>query len=209
MKIYQKHPPNQKILKSIVAYSLNESVSVDAPRLIELTKTLPTAEQVEVLTELAKKFVDAPPQLKRTRLEFMNYAWNLSKSLTDGEGYMELVIALTEFAIKYLKVEKVDFLQEIFQKCKSLLTGVESVQLKICASLERLLLKVIGTNSSVTEVLSIDSLVPLFDYFHANIKKKLCEMILNTVMKNAGTITDTVTAHTLLGLGKYAAMHKW
>ena len=175
---------------------------MDGPRLFELAKALDMKGQAEVLALLTKKFILVPPQLKKTRLEFMNYSWSFAKTITDGDAYMGLVIPLTEFAIKYLKVEKVDFLQEIFQKCKAFLMGAEAVQLRLCASLEKLLLKVIGTSSSITEVLSIDSLVPLFDYFSGSIKRNLCGMILNTVLKNAGVIADTVTTHTLLGLGK-------
>jgi hypothetical protein len=158
--------------------------------------------QVPVLAELAKKFIEAPPQLKKLRLEFMNYSWALSKEIEDGVIYMNLVIALTEFAIKYLKIDKVTFLEEIFQKCKAFLGGSEEVQPLLCEALEKLLLKVIGTSSSLTEVLSIDSLIPLFDYFAAEIKKKLCRMVLNTVLKNASTISDAVTAHTIMELGK-------
>lgn len=184
-------------------YCTDDIIATDGPRLFELVKALDPKAQIPVLTELARKFLGTPPQIKKTRLEFMNYSWEASKTVIDGESYMELVTTLTEFAIKYLKVDKVNFLQEIFQKCKVFLTGSEAVQFKLCGSLEKLLLKVIGTSSSITEVLSIDSLVPLFDYFSGSIKKKLCRMILSTVLRNAGIIADTVTAHTLLGLGKY------
>jgi len=202
LKIYTTHPPNYQILKYIIKYSSHETISVDGPRLFELAKALDKKGQIEVLTVLAQKFVEVPPQYKKSRLEFMNYSWSFAKDITDGEPYMNLVTELTEFATKYLKLDKVEFLQEIFQKCKVFLVGSEQVQLKLCESLEKLLLKVLGTSSSLTEVLSIDSLVPLFDYFSGSIKKKLCRMILNTVLKNANVIADTVTAHTILGLGK-------
>lgn len=183
-------------------YSTKENISSDGLRLFELTKALEEKRQPPVLTELAKKFVIQPPQIKKTRLEFMNYSWNLAKNVVDWEVYMEIVTALTEFATAYLTIEKVDFLQEIFQKCKVFLAGSEAIQEKLCVSLEKLLFKVLGKSSSITEVLSIDSLVPLFDYFTGNIKKKLCQMLLTTVMKSSGVIADSVTAHTLLGLGK-------
>eukprot|EP00826_Nyctotherus_ovalis_P052452 TRINITY_DN6644_c0_g2_i1.p1 TRINITY_DN6644_c0_g2~~TRINITY_DN6644_c0_g2_i1.p1 ORF type:complete len:409 (+),score=147.22 TRINITY_DN6644_c0_g2_i1:814-2040(+) len=199
---YLSKPPNNMILKYIIMYSPAECVSADAAKLFDIIKAMPKPEQAPVLAELAAKFMVEPPQSKRMRLEFMNHSWTLSKEVENGATYMSLVIALTEFAMKYLKIDKVAFLEEIFQKCKAFLDSSAEIQSVLCEALEKLLLKVIGTSSSLTEVLSIDSLIPLFDYFAPAIKKKLCRMVLNTVLKSASVVSDAVTAHTIMELGK-------
>ena len=202
METYISKPQNNMILKYIIMYSPSESIANDATKLFNTIRNMTKPEQIPVLAELAKKFIEVPPALKKLRLEFMTHSWGLSKEVENGVAYMNLVIALTEFAIKYLKIDKVTFLEEIFQKCKAFLVTSEEVQSLLCEALEKLLIKVIGTSSSLKEVLSIDSLIPLFDYFAVGIKKKLCRMVLNTVLKNASIISDAVTAHTIMELGK-------
>ena len=165
LKTYLNKRPNNMIFKYIIMYTPESVISTDGIRLFEIIQKSNKLDQVPVLAELAKKFIIVPPQMKKIRLEFMNYSWNLSKEVTNAEHYMNLVTALTEYAIKYLKVDKVTFLEEIFQKCKIFLNNSEDIQLRLCESLEKLLLKVIGSYSSLTEVFSIDSLLPLFYYF--------------------------------------------
>jgi len=65
-----------------------------------------------------------------------------------------------------------------------------------------LLLKIILSASAVAEMLSIDTLLPLFDYFNDQVKRKLCQMIMDTFVRSEGKISDLIHVNTLFGIGR-------
>ena len=106
-------------LQYIIAHSPEDLISTFGKPIMDLFKPYSGNSEIKLIRELAIQFCKKPPLSKKLRLQFMEYGWGKTKEANDGVIYMQAACALTEFAIKFLKIEKVEFLHEIFLKFKS------------------------------------------------------------------------------------------
>ena len=125
IELYKKYAKHAQVLPKIIEHSPEKLVSAISRELLQFMQTYSGNEQIILIDAIARSFTKSPPNSKKLRLDFMKYAWEKSRECTDPVLYMSASASITEFAIKFLKVEKIEFLHDIFDKFKSFVTKTE------------------------------------------------------------------------------------
>lgn len=93
------------------------------------------------------------------------------------------------------------FLQEVLKSFRSFIAQHETNE-KLQERLESLVVSVIMTSSHLSDLSTIEHLMPLLDYFKLDVKRRLCEMIMVFFTKQEGKLTDAYYIHTLISFAK-------
>jgi len=189
-------------LKSIINHTPPNIICLKYSVFLEMAKKIGSEWEVMILGIIAGKFVIHPPRTSKEKVAFMTNAWSKVKESKNAEYFIDATANLCDFALKYLSTDKAALLEEVFQTFKGLVsTSFNSEQ--VIRGLEKLIRQLLISTSSTVDILNIDSLLPLFDFFSDSVKQKLCSTLILSVINSSKNISDPVIAHTLIKIGKY------
>ena len=115
---------------------------------------------------------------------------------------MDCSIVLIEFSIKSLNQESVKiFISEIFKRFQNFALSM-SADDRLFKKLEFLMVKVMVTTGDFSELIGLENLLGILNYFPDSMKQKLCEMMLGFFCQQKGKLDDGFLIHSIFQVAK-------
>src|SRR4051794_3033394 len=104
-------------------------------------------------------FLRSPPKKQQSKLDFLNFGWDIMNKSKNPDAYMDCGIILVEFAIKNLNSGSVNvFIKEIFKKFQGF--AIETLNNDgLFKKVEYLLVKVMVTAKDFSELIGFENLL--------------------------------------------------
>ncbi len=175
--LYTGNNKHAQFLKAIIRYFPAEIISV-AVTIITLSIKNDYAAKVDdqlmLIKELGLCLLRSPPKKNNVKLEFINFGWDTMGKTKNADRYMDCSIVLIEFSIKSLNQASVQtFIREIFKRFQDFALSM-SANDTLFRKLEFLLVKVMMTSGDFSELIGLENLLGLLNYFPQTMKQKLC-----------------------------------
>jgi len=135
-------------------------------------------DRLQLVKSLGIALIRSKPRRAALKLQFLNFSWEQLAVTDNASVFMDVSAVLVEFAIKNMKQQSVNnFISEIFKRFRDFVKVGEDEEMY--QKLEHLIIKVMLTAKNFSELIGLDNFMSLLNYFSANIKFRLCEVMLD------------------------------
>lgn len=201
IKLYNANQKKMIFLRAIIDYYPPTYIQKYAEDMLAEIKQFELDDRLQLVKSLGIALIRSKPRRAALKLQFLNFSWEQLAVTQNASTFMDVSAVLVEFAIKNMKQQSVNnFISEIFKRFRDFVKVGEDEEMY--QKLEHLIIKVMLTAKNFSELIGLDNFMSLLNYFSANIKFRLCEVMLDYFSQQEDTFNDEYKLHTVLAIAK-------